>query len=164
MGRPREIQVTIARLAELAAVLREQGHSLVLCHGCFDVLTVGHVEHLEQAARMGTVLAVTVTPDRFVNKGLGRPILPEAVRARMLAALRCVDWVAINEHETAVAVIWAVQPSLYVKGRDSERNMTDGLQRERQAVEGCGGSLAFTDGEEFHSTDLMAQVMQRRAV
>ena len=71
-------------LAVVAARLqaaRRDGQKVVLCRGCFDLLHIGHIRHLQAARRMGDVLVVTVTPDRPVNKGPGRPAFPEHLRA-----------------------------------------------------------------------------------
>ena len=73
-------------LKEMAAVKKKKKR-LVHCHGVFDLIHPGHIRHLETAKRLGDLLIVTVTPDRFVNKGPGRPIFPEALRAENLAAL-----------------------------------------------------------------------------
>src|SRR5580658_5352043 len=87
---------TIEELAAIAHHQRSVGMTVVQAHGTFDLLHLGHVRHLEAARRFGDVLIVTVTADRFVNKGPGRPVFSEGLRAEMLAALEYVDWVAIN--------------------------------------------------------------------
>ena len=80
----------IKTLDELAAALereRAQGRRVVLCHGVFDLLHPGHIRHLEAARRHGDLLVVTITPDRFVNKGPGRPVFNQRLRAESVAAL-----------------------------------------------------------------------------
>ena len=77
-------------LEDLAATLerlRAAGKRVVHCHGVFDLLHIGHVRHFEQARKLGDVLVVTLTPDRFVNKGVGRPAFTETLRAEFLASL-----------------------------------------------------------------------------
>lgn len=128
---------------------------LVHCHGCFDCLTIGHVRHLQAARELGDVLVVTVTPDRFVNKGPNRPVFDENKRAEMLDALKCVDYVAINQWPTAVEAIKRIRPAVYVKGGEYKDRMTPMLEAELAAVESVGGVLAFTSEIEFHSTDLL---------
>ncbi len=71
------------------------------CHGVFDLLHIGHIRHFEQAARIGDVLVVTVTPDRYVDKGPHRPAFTETLRAEAIGSLSCVDYVAINRWPTA---------------------------------------------------------------
>src|SRR5580765_8502985 len=90
----------------------------VLCHGCFDILHYGHIRHLEQAkaSHPSAPLTVTVTEDQFIRKGPGRPFFPAEIRAECLAALACVDHVAIDHGATGLAAIEVIRPSVYVKG------------------------------------------------
>jgi cytidyltransferase-like protein len=81
--------------------MRRGGRKIVHCHGCFDLLHIGHIKHLQAARRIGDFLIVTVTPDRYVNKGPGRPAFTERLRAEALAALDCVDLVTIARSPTA---------------------------------------------------------------
>jgi rfaE bifunctional protein nucleotidyltransferase chain/domain len=142
---------TLQRFCDLCSGLQ----SLVHCHGCFDLLHLGHVRHLQAAKRLGGLLVVTVTPDRLVNKGAGRPVFSEEYRAEMVAALECVDCVAVNCWATAAEAIWWLKPAIYCKGADSRFNETQGLRDEREAVESVGGRLEFTDELTFHSSDLI---------
>jgi cytidyltransferase-like protein len=73
--------LSLDQLARRVAALRASGKRAVHCHGVFDLLHVGHIKHLQAAARLGDVLVVTITPDRFVNKGPHRPAFPEKLRA-----------------------------------------------------------------------------------
>ena len=85
----------LAELGETAAAFRAAGETVVLAHGTFDLLHIGHLRHLREAKRHGTRLFVTITADAFVNKGPGRPIFSEHMRAEMLGALEFVDAVGI---------------------------------------------------------------------
>ena len=140
-------------IADLAIVTDDE--RIVLSHGCFDCLHIGHIRHLQQAKAMGSILIVTVTPDRFVNKGKGRPVFNESVRVEMIAALECVDYVAINEWPTAVEAIREIMPTIFVKGAEYRDRPTLMLEDERRAVEFVGGELVFTDGDECHTTDIL---------
>src|SRR5580693_6393464 len=111
---------TIEELGEIAASARTAGRAVVLAHGVFDLVHMGHVRHLEAAHREGDILIVTVTADAFVNKGPGRPIFPEMMRAEMLGALEYVDWVGVNHSPSAENVLEIVKPDVYVKGSDYE--------------------------------------------
>jgi rfaE bifunctional protein nucleotidyltransferase chain/domain len=91
---------------------------LVLAHGCFDLLHLGHVRYLEEARNLGDRLVVSVTSDRYASKAPGRPAFTAAQRAEMLGALKCVDEVIINDYPTAVPVIERLRPEFYVKGPD----------------------------------------------
>lgn len=149
---------TIAELAQIAESLRARGQAVVLAHGVFDLLHLGHLRHLKEARQQGDVLIVTLTADSFVNKGPGRPVFGQAMRAEMLAALEIVDWVGINMAPTSQNVIEAIKPGVYVKGPDyanPEDDYTGGISIEQAAVEKAGGRLVLTDDITFSSSTLI---------
>ena len=149
-------------LATTLAGLRGQGRKVVHCHGVFDLLHVGHLRYFQEAKAMGDVLVVTLTTDKFVNKGPHRPAFPEQLRAEALAGLECVDFVAINPHPTAVEAIRLLKPDVYVKGpdyADTSKDVTGKIHEEEEAVKSVGGRIAFTTGEIFSSTSLINQHM-----
>src|SRR6266850_6438904 len=115
---PRDKVRPVAELAPIVDRLRQSGKTVVHAHGTFDLLHIGHVRHLEAARKLGDVLVVTVTADRFVNKGPGRPVFTEALRAEMVAALHFVTYVAIAEAPDAINAIEAIRPDIYAKGND----------------------------------------------
>lgn len=149
---------TLDELERIVQQLREESKIIVHCHGAFDMLHPGHIRHLEAAQKEGDVLMVTVTPDRYVHKGPGRPAFNETLRAESLAALQCVDYVAINQWPTAVETIKKLRPNVYVKGSDYEApqdDVTGGITHEREAIEGIGGRIHFTDEITFSSSKLL---------
>ena len=89
---------------------------VVLANGVFDILHIGHLLYLEAAAKMGDILVVSITADAFVNKGPGRPMFPEAQRAKMVGALKCVDRTIIVN--SALEALETVKPDIFVKGPD----------------------------------------------
>jgi len=148
-------------LLALRAGARAAGRRVVQCHGCFDIVHPGHVRHLRHARALGDVLLVTVSADAGVGKGAGRPLIPEELRAENLAALDFVDWVHVDRHATAAELLEAVQPDVYVKGREYEHNQDPRFKRERETVERCGGSVVFTAGDVvFSSTALIGALEQ----
>ena len=152
--------LTIDQLAAVAAEAQRAKKVVTLAHGSFDLLHLGHVRHLELAREQGDVLIVTVTADRYLNKGPGRPVFTASLRAEMLAALSCVDWVGVNDGPVAVNVINAVKPDVYVKGSDyaeSAQDLTGKITDEREAVEAHGGRVHFTDDIVFSSSALLNQ-------
>lgn len=158
MGSAREKIKTLAQLGEIARTAQEAGRKVVLCHGVFDLLHMGHVRHFEAARAEGDLLIVTITGDAFVNKGPGRPIFPEAMRAEMLGAIGYVDWVGINPHVSAEPVLDTIRPNIYVKGSDyenPEEDVTGKITAERDAVEAHGGRLVFTKDITFSSSTLI---------
>ena len=149
---------TIDELAAAVDGLKNAGKTVVQAHGAFDLLHLGHVRHLEAARRLADVLIVTVTADEFVSKGPGRPVFSEQLRAEMLAALEYVDWVAVNPSPDAVSAISTIKPSIYIKGQDylnPQGDVTGKIVREREAIESCGGHIAFTDEITFSSSHLI---------
>ncbi len=133
------------------------GHRVVHCHGVFDLLHIGHIRHLEAARRLGDLLVVTLTPDRYVNKGPDRPAFPEQLRAQALAALSCVDFVAINAWPRATETIRKLRPNVFVKGAEF-RDLVDhsgAVADEAAAVREIGGEIAFTDDITFSSSNLI---------
>jgi rfaE bifunctional protein nucleotidyltransferase chain/domain len=147
-------------LEEVAArvhTLQAAGKKIVHCHGCFDLMHPGHIKHLQAAKRLGDVLVVTISPDRFVDKGDGRPAFPEQLRADSLAALECVDLVAINTWPTAEETIRLLRPDYYVKGQEFEKleDKTGKVQREFEAVREAGGEMRFTHEVVYSSTALL---------
>ena len=131
---------------------------MVLCHGVFDLLHVGHIKYFEEAKKMGDVLVVTLTPDKYVNKGPHRPAFAQDLRAEALAALQAVDYVAVNEWPTAVETIALLKPDYYVKGPDYKKASDDRTGKiidEKKAIEAVGGELKFTTGQTYSSTSLI---------
>jgi rfaE bifunctional protein kinase chain/domain/rfaE bifunctional protein nucleotidyltransferase chain/domain len=154
--------VDLATLAERSAALKAAGKRIVLCHGVFDLLHVGHIRHFKEARGHGDVLVVTLTEDTRVNKGPNRPAFPESLRAEALAALADVDYVAISRFPTAVEVIRAVRPDFYAKGpdyKDAAGDVTGGITLESDAVTEVGGSIVFTDDLTFSSSNLLNRHM-----
>jgi rfaE bifunctional protein nucleotidyltransferase chain/domain len=109
-----------SRLEELGRRLRRRGLRVVFTNGCFDLLHPGHIDLLESARRLGDALVVGLNSDASVRalKGAGRPLLPRKDRARMLAALECVDHVTVFPEATPLRTIRLLRPDLLVKGAD----------------------------------------------
>ena len=150
--------LSLDTLACKADELRQLGKRIVLCHGTFDLLHIGHIRHLQNARKEGDVLLITITGDRFVNKGPERPVFPEHLRAENLAALACTDFVAINQALTAVNVISMIKPHAYVKGKDYKDagdDLTGNIVHEKEMVELHGGELVFTEDITFSSSNLL---------
>ena len=143
---------------KLLRELKPQGR-VVLCHGCYDIITPGHIKHFEWARERGEVLIVSVTSDRFVNKGEGRPIFNEDLRCYQVNALKGVDQAFINDSEDAVPLIKLLKPDFYVKGGEYKDNFTLSLMREMQEVEANGGRTVFSETDfEFHTTELINEI------
>ena len=150
----------IVELRELEKTLRElkfKGKKIVHCHGCFDLMHPGHIKYFQAAKDMGDVLVVTVTPDVFVDKGPDRPVFNQGLRADSIAALECVDYVAINKWPTAEETLRLLRPNIYVKGQEFEKleDKTGKIQKEYKVLEEIGAEMKFTHEIVFSSTELL---------
>ncbi len=128
------------------------------CHGVFDLLHVGHIRHFKQARKYGDVLVVTITPDKYVNKGPHRPTFNEKLRAEVLAALDLIDYVAVNKWPAAVETIKLLKPNFYVKGveyENVENDLSGKILDEERAIKEVGGEIIFTQDITFSSTALI---------
>jgi rfaE bifunctional protein nucleotidyltransferase chain/domain len=149
---------TLDELELIIETMKDEAKTVVHCHGVFDLLHPGHIRHFEAARREGDVLVVTVTKDMYVNKGPGRPVFNEQLRAESIAALECVDYVAINEWPNAVETIKKLRPDIYCKGSDYSKageDLTGKIFDEEDAIVGVGGRIHFTDEITFSSSTLL---------
>lgn len=148
-----------AVVAEVASAKKE-GKRIVMANGCFDVLHAGHVRYLQAAKELGDILIVGVNSDTQVTlqKGAGRPILPEAERAELVAALEPVDIVTIFPEATVEALLLALKPDFHAKGTD----YTEDTVPEREVVKSFGGRVAIVGDPKDHSTsELIARFSER---
>src|SRR5689334_25302346 len=102
----------VDRIRALREAARAAGQTVVHCHGCFDIVHPGHIQHLQYARSLGDALVVSVSADTHVNKGVNRPLIPDDLRAASLAALECVDAVYINPDPTAVELLETLRPDI----------------------------------------------------
>ena len=146
-------------LVEKLERLKSEGKKIVHCHGCFDLMHPGHIKYFQAARNMGDCLVVTVTPDRYVDKGEGRPVFNEVLRTESIAALECVDFVAVNRWATAVETLRLLKPHIYVKGQEFENleDQTGKIQKEVEIVREIGAEMRFTHEIVFSSTKLINQ-------
>jgi len=148
-------------LATISQNLRKKGKEIVLCHGVFDLLHVGHIKHFKKAKKMGDKLIVTITPDRFVNKGPNRPVFNQQLRCEAVSSLEDVDYVAINETPTAVNAIRSIKPSIYCKGKDYKilkNDITGEIKNEINELKKNRGKIVFTEELTFSSSRLINTV------
>ena len=136
---------------------------IVLVHGVFDVFHLGHKRHLDIASKYADILVVSITTDKFVNKGPGRPVFKQDHRAELIASLAVVDFVYINDDETPINIIKTIKPSFYVKGNDYKnlkKDFTGNILKEKKAVESNNGSIIFTNEIEFSSSSIINNYIQ----
>jgi cytidyltransferase-like protein len=131
---------------------------LVMCHGVFDVVHPGHLEHFKRAKELGSLLVVSVTSDEFVNKGPGRPKFSLEQRMLFLSSIEIIDYVVPSMSPSAIGNIKLIKPSIYAKGDDYlqiEADKTGKMLEEKLEVEKWGGKVFFTSGFRSSSTSLI---------
>ena len=149
---------TLKELEKVVKQKKNQGKKIVLCHGCFDLVHMGHIRHFKEAKEQGDVLVVTVTEDIHVNKGPDRPLFKEKQRVEFLASLSMIDGVAISRYPEATQVIKALKPDVYVKGSEYEsveNDVTGKIVEEEAEVKKHGGRIHFTHDVVFSSSSLI---------
>ena len=152
--------VTRGAAARWVRQQQAQGHRVVFTNGCFDLLHPGHVAYLEQARSLGEALLVGVNTDasaRRLNKGQGRPLTPESDRARVLAALACIDRVVLFDEDTPLELITLLQPDVLVKGGDYQLSEIVG----REVVQARGGQVLTLPFVPGYSTTALLQRLRR---
>ena len=152
--------LSIDEAGAFAADLRARGRRVVFTNGVFDLLHPGHVRYLQAARREGDALIIGVNSDRSVraNKGPSRPIIAEAERAELLAALACVDAVVVFDEETPADIIRRIQPDVLVKGADWAADQIVG----RDTVEARGGTGVRIPIEQGWSTTGILEKIRRK--
>jgi D-glycero-beta-D-manno-heptose 1-phosphate adenylyltransferase len=145
----------LAQLVQRREVWRAEGKSVALANGIFDLLHVGHVRYLEGARALADVLVVAVNSDASTRayKGPGRPIIPEAERAELVAALACTDAVLVFDEPNVRGIIRALRPDVHVKGTD----YTPDTIPEADEVRAYGGRTAVAGDPKDHSTTALAE-------
>ena len=118
---------------------KKEGKKIVFTNGCYDLIHIGHVRCFKEGKNLGDILIVALNSDRSVRtlKGPPRPIVPEAERAEIIAALECVDFVTIFDQDDPLEIISAIKPDILVKGGDWALNTIVG----RDIVESYGGQV-----------------------
>lgn len=158
MKRPEEKVLTRAELVVRHG--RPRDRRVVFTNGCFDLLHPGHVTYLAEARALGDALVVGVNTDasvRRLEKASDRPVVDEAARALVVAALESVDAVCLFDEDTPGALIEALVPDVLVKGGDYAPDQVVG----RETVEAAGGRVAlipFVEG--YSTTDLLRRIRE----
>jgi rfaE bifunctional protein nucleotidyltransferase chain/domain len=141
--------LSCAQMLAERAKLKVQGKKLVFTNGCFDILHAGHVTYLEFSRAQGDCLVLGLNSDASVkrNKGDDRPINSESDRARVMAALECIDYVVLFDEDEPKALIEKIIPDVLVKGEDWAHYVSG-----REAVEAAGGKVVLAKMVEGRST------------
>lgn len=145
-------------LAKIVSKQKAKGKKIALCHGVFDLLHIGHIKHFKEAKSLTDTLIVTITSDKYVNKGPNRPAFDEQNRVEAIAALDNVDFVALNRDATALPAIEKLKPHIYCKGPDYKLHKNDisgVIKKEINAVRKIGGKTVYTKDVTFSSSKLI---------
>ena len=145
-------------LADALARERSAGKTIAFANGCFDVLHVGHLRYLQDAARQADVLVVGINGDASVGelKGPGRPVMSETERAELIAAIRGVSYVTIFHDRSPGRLIGDLKPDVHCKGTD----YTPDSVPEAEIVRAYGGRVAIVGDAKEHSTSEMLRRMK----
>ena len=149
---------SIKELQKRSKELKKNNKKIILVHGVFDLVHPGHLNYFKEAKSYGDSLVVSITADKFVNKGINKPYFKQSFRLDFLSSLEIVDYVFCSNSNSAINVIENLKPSFYVKGPDykiAENDTAGNLKKEKTAVERIGGKLIFTEGATFSSSSLM---------
>ena len=138
---------------------RKSGRTIAFANGCFDVLHVGHIRYLQDAAKVADVLVVGVNGDGSVRelKGEGRPVMPEDERAEIIAAIRGVSYVTIFHDESPGRLLQSLRPDFQAKGTD----YTAETVPEAEIVKAYGGKVVITGDPKDHSTSGILEKMRK---
>jgi rfaE bifunctional protein nucleotidyltransferase chain/domain len=145
------------QLADALAKERSAGKTIAFANGCFDVLHVGHLRYLQDAAKQADVLVVGINGDESVRelKGAGRPVMSEAERAELISAIRDVSYVTIFHDRSPGRLIGDLKPDVHCKGTD----YTPDSVPEAEIVRAYGGRVAIVGDAKEHSTSEMLRRM-----
>jgi D-beta-D-heptose 7-phosphate kinase/D-beta-D-heptose 1-phosphate adenosyltransferase len=158
----RDSEAKIKNLDVLAAIVeaeKAKGKKVVFTNGCFDLLHAGHVKYLQKARSFGDLLVLGLNSDASVRrlKGDKRPLIGEAERGHILAALDCVDYLVVFAEDTPLKLIEILKPEVLVKGGDYSPDGVVG----KDFVESCGGRVElveFVDGKS--TTNIIEKILQ----
>ena len=156
--------ITLEKLLLLRRRWRQRGKRVAFTNGCFDLLHRGHIYTLRYAKSLADVLVVGLNGDNSVRhlKGPGRPILPTQERAEILAALAMVDYVVLFDEPTAVALVAALEPDVYVKGGDYAEGSEAKPLPEAEVINRYGGQVVLAPlAPDSSTTNIIETVLER---
>jgi rfaE bifunctional protein kinase chain/domain len=129
---------------------------IIHCHGVFDLVHPGHIRHLSYCKSKADILVVSITPDKFIKKGIYRPLVPEKIRANNLSVLELVDYVIIDKFKHPYNIIKKIKPNYFAKGNEYFNNPNLLTEKENKTLKKFGGKMLFTPGDVvFSSTKII---------
>ena len=145
------------KLSAISKKIKSKGHKIGLCHGVFDVIHAGHISHFEEVKKKCDFLFVTITEDKYVNKGPNRPVNNHYFRAKIVESLKQVDYVGINFSPDASTSIRKIKPDLYFKGKDykGKKDLTERLDKEIKELKKINSKILYTESPLKSSTHII---------
>lgn len=150
--------LTHNNIKKLLVKIKKNKIKIVLCHGVFDLLHLGHFEHFNKAKKLGDILIVSVTSNRFVNKGPNQPFFNLSERVNALTNIESIDYIVESDQPDAIEIIKLIKPDIYCKGKDYKKNKNDitgKIVKENNILKKFGGKIFFTDEISFSSSKLL---------
>jgi rfaE bifunctional protein nucleotidyltransferase chain/domain len=130
---------------------------VALCHGVFDLLHLGHIKYFKASKRISDLLVLSITSDKFVNKGPERPVFNINQRIEMLNSISAIDYIIVSDSFNAVEVIKKIKPNYYFKDQEYKikKDITNNIKKEIKEVNKYNGEVIFTKEEKFSSSELL---------
>ena len=136
---------------------KKKGKKIVLCHGAFDLVHPGHLNHFEKAKSYGDILVVTITADDYIKKNIHSPFFNQEMRRDFLKNLKIIDYVFIVNDKTASPVIEKIKPNYYCKGVEYKRKDAIGnLKQEKEMLKKHRGKIVFSGKNVQSSSRLIS--------
>ena len=150
--------ITTTNASNIINELKKKGKKIAMCHGVFDLLHIGHLDHFSETKGFSDILIVSLTKDQYVNKGPNRPVFNLDNRIKFLINIDKVDFVFVSPGASAVESIKILKPDFYVKGPDYKNfnnDITKKIQPEIKEVKKYGGNIVFTESPTQSSSKLL---------
>ena len=148
------------KLSQIIKKEKLNGKKIILCHGVFDLLHIGHIKHFEEASKVADIVVVSITHNKFVKKGNNRPVFDTSLRCEAIEALKFVNYVVVNDKATSIDMIKLLKPNFYFKGPDykiKKNDPTGMIYEEEKAIKSVGGQLKISKAITFSSSNLINQ-------
>ena len=152
--------ISLASIKKIRNSYKKNKINVILAHGVFDILHVGHILYFEEAKKKNCKLVVSVTDDKFVNKGEGRPIFNINERVKILSSIASIDHIVISHDLSAVKIIKSLKPDYFIKGKDYKDKKIDlskNLDKEIKAVKDIKGKFITSKSKLYSSSKIIGQ-------
>ena len=159
--------INFNKIEKIVNNLRHKNKKIVLCHGVFDLVHIGHLDYFREAKKYGEILIVSVTHDDFVNKAPGRPFFNINQRLNFLSSIDLIDYLVESKSETSENIIKIIKPNIYFKGADYKNNnqdVTGNIKKEINIVKKYNGKILYSDSLLHSSSKLLNEITTKDLV